>query len=109
MLVIRFRPQGAKNRQTYRLVVADERSPLDGKYVEMLGWYNPYAEDAKSLQVDVSRLQYWMSVGASISDRAKAIVARHSPEVVQEMNAKAIEKRAKARMKRRKKKAEKTV
>ena len=103
MLVIRLRQQGAKNRQTYRLVVADERSPLDGKYVEMLGWYNPFAEGAKSMQMDVSRIQYWMGLGASISDRAKSLVARYSPEVVQQMTAKAVEKRAKARAKRQKK------
>ena len=100
MLVIRLRIQGAKNRQTFRLVVADERSPLDGKYVEMLGWYNPFAEAEKSMQIDVSRLQHWIGLGAAISDRAKALVARYSPEVVQQMSAKKVAKRAKARAKR---------
>ena len=41
-LKIRLRAQGRNNRETYRLVVADGRSPRDGKYMEMLGWYNPF-------------------------------------------------------------------
>ena len=40
-LVIRLRQQGRNNRQTYRVVVVDSRYPRDGKYLEMLGWYNP--------------------------------------------------------------------
>jgi small subunit ribosomal protein S16 len=41
-LKIRLRQQGRKNRQTYRLVVTDIRNPRDGKYLEMIGWYNPF-------------------------------------------------------------------
>ncbi len=41
-LKIRLRQQGRNNRPFYRLVVTDVRSPRDGKYVEMLGWYNPF-------------------------------------------------------------------
>ena len=100
MLVIRLRIQGAKNRQTFRVVVADERSPLDGKYVEMLGWYNPLAEESKSMQIDIPRVQHWIGVGASVSDRMKALLTRYSPEVIKEMAARKVAKRAKARAKR---------
>lgn len=104
MLIIRLRQQGANNRQTYRLVVADERSPRDGKYVEKLGWYDPRREEARGLKIDVPRLQYWLDTGAQISDRVKALVKRYAPEVVQQMTEKMVARRAKARVKRQKKK-----
>lgn len=102
-LMIRMRQQGAKNRQTFRVVVTDERSPRDGKYVEKLGWYNPHAEDAKNLQIDVPRLEHWLNVGAQISDRVKALVKRAAPEVVKQYTAKQVASRTKAKMKRNKK------
>ena len=102
-LVIRLRQQGANSRQSFRLVVTDERCPRDGKYLEMLGWYNPFGADTKNLQIDVPRVQYWLGVGAMISDRAKALVKRVAPEVVQQLSAKQVAKRAKARVRRQKK------
>jgi small subunit ribosomal protein S16 len=103
MLVIRLRQQGANSRQSFRLVVTNERSPRDGKYLEMLGWYNPFAEQAKNLQIDVPRLQFWLDAGASISDRAKALVKRFAPEVVQQLTAKKVARRTKTRTRRQKK------
>lgn len=100
MLVIRMRQQGANNRQTFRVVVTDERSPRDGKYLEMLGWYNPFAAEAKNLQLDIARLQYWIGVGAAVSDRVKSLVKRCAPEVIQQMTAKKVAQREKARLKR---------
>jgi small subunit ribosomal protein S16 len=100
MLVIRLRQQGANSRQSFRLVVTDERSPRDGKYIEMLGWYNPYGEAAKNMQIDVPRLQYWLGVGAVISDRAKSLVKRFAPEVVQELTAKKVAHRTKMHKKK---------
>lgn len=102
-LMIRMRQQGAKNRQTFRVVVTDERSPRDGKYVEKLGWYNPHAEDSKNLHIDVSRLEHWLNAGAQISDRVKSLVKRAAPEVVKQYAAKKVASRAKARVKRNKK------
>ena len=103
-LMIRLRQQGANSRQSFRLVVTDKRNPRDGKYVEMLGWYNPFGETAKNLQIDIPRLQFWLDAGAVISDRAKALVKRIAPEVVQQMTAKQVAKRTKARVKRQQKK-----
>ena len=103
MLVIRMRQQGANSRQSFRLVVTDERRPRDGQYIEMLGWYNPFAEEAKNLQIDVPRLQYWLDMGASISDRAKALVKRVAPEVVQQLAQKKVAHRNKMRNRRKKK------
>ncbi len=102
-LVIRMRQQGAKNRQTFRVVVTDERSPRDGKYVEKLGWYNPHADDANNHQIDTVRLQFWLDKGAQISDRVKDLVTRSAPEVSRQMVEKKIAAREKARAKRNKK------
>ena len=54
-LMIRLRQQGRTNRQTYRLVVTDKKNPRDGKYIEMLGWYNPHEENEKNLFIDALR------------------------------------------------------
>lgn len=80
-LKIRLRQQGRTNRQTYRLVVADVRSPRDGKYVEMLGWYDP-AHTENNMSVNAERTAYWLSQGAEFSDQAKAIIKKVAPEVI---------------------------
>jgi len=103
MLVIRLRQQGANSRQSFRLVVTNERSPRDGKYIEMLGWYNPFGAETKNLQIDIPRLQHWLDAGASISDRAKSLVKRFAPEVVQQLTQKKVARRTKLRTSRNKK------
>lgn len=80
-LKIRLRQQGRTNRQTYRLVVADVRSPRDGKYVEMLGWYDPTQEN-NNVAVNEERTSYWLSQGAEFTDQARAIVKKAAPQVV---------------------------
>jgi small subunit ribosomal protein S16 len=99
-LVIRMRQQGANSRQRFRVVVTDIRAPRDGKYVEKLGWYNPFAAEGKNYQLDVPRIQYWVDQGAVISDRVKALVKRVAPEVIKEWSAKKVAKINKARAKR---------
>ncbi len=99
-LMIRLRPQGAKNRQNYRLVVCDEQSPLDGKYLEKLGSYDPLQEGANHLQIDVARVQHWLDLGAQISERACSLVEKFAPEVVKALVQKRVARTAKARAKR---------
>jgi small subunit ribosomal protein S16 len=99
-----MRQQGRTNGQTFRVVVTDIRHPRDGKYLEMLGWYNPaVAEEAKNLSLDVPRLQFWIDNGALVSDRVKALIKRYAPEVVQQMSVKKVAKMTKERAKRKKK------
>lgn len=100
MLKIRLRQQGRKNRQTYRLVVTDIRHPRDGKYLEMLGWYNPFSE-THDCMVDGERLNYWMGLGAELSESAKMLIARVAPHVMKEIRAKAQMKQLKKAQKRR--------
>lgn len=102
-LVIRMRQQGANNRQSFRLVVTDERTPRDGKYIEMMGWYNPFSREAQNFVVDVPRLQYWIDRGAQVSDRVKSLVRRVAPEIVQGMQARRDARLAKKRAQRKKK------
>ncbi len=63
MVRIRLRRQGAKKQPTYRVVVADQRAPRDGRIVENLGFFNPRTEP-ETLQIDVERARYWLKVGA---------------------------------------------
>lgn len=88
-LKIRLRQQGRKNRQTYRLVVTDVRNPRDGKYLEMVGWYNPFSK-AVDCSVDSTRIQYWMGLGAQLSDSAFALIARIAPDLIKEIKGKQV-------------------
>lgn len=95
-LKIRLRQQGRTNRLTYRLVVADSRSPRDGKYVENLGHYDPHMEGEKDAALKEDRIQFWVDNGAELSEKAYALVARKAPGVI-----KSIRERELAQIKRR--------
>ncbi|MDF7776747.1 30S ribosomal protein S16 [Sphingomonas sp. AOB5] len=62
---------GSKKRPYYRIVVADARSPRDGKFIEKIGTYNPLLakDDAKRIVLDGERATYWLGVGAQPTDR----------------------------------------
>jgi len=70
-LAMRLSRGGSKKRPYYRIVVADSRSPRDGKYIERIGSYNPLlAKDSdERVKIDVDRAKHWLSVGAQPSDR----------------------------------------
>jgi len=70
-LSIRLARGGAKKRPYYRIVVADSRSPRDGRFIEKLGTYNPLlAKDSpERVKMDAERVSHWLSVGAQPSDR----------------------------------------
>jgi small subunit ribosomal protein S16 len=70
-LKIRMSRAGAKKRPFYRVVVADIRSPRDGRYNEKLGTFNPLLakDDESRLVLNKERIEYWLSVGAKPSDR----------------------------------------
>jgi small subunit ribosomal protein S16 len=70
-LAIRLSRGGAKKRPYYRIVVADSRSPRDGRFIEKLGTYNPLlAKDSPDrVKIDAERIQHWLGVGARPSDR----------------------------------------
>jgi len=70
-IAIRLSRGGAKKRPYYRIVVADSRSPRDGKYLEQIGTYNPLLakDDASRVKLNEDRARYWVGVGAQMSDR----------------------------------------
>jgi small subunit ribosomal protein S16 len=75
LVKIRLKRMGAKKRPFYRLVVADSRSPRDGRFIELLGFYDPLTEPAK-VQVDADKVREWMRRGARPSDAARALLVR---------------------------------
>jgi small subunit ribosomal protein S16 len=70
-LKIRLARGGAKKRPYYRIVVADTRSPRDGRFIEKVGTFNPLVAKDSDLRLSLNkeRIEYWMSVGAKPSDR----------------------------------------
>jgi small subunit ribosomal protein S16 len=67
MVRIRLRRVGSKKQASYRIVAADKRSPRDGRYIEVLGAYNPRTRP-ETIEVNEARALYWLSVGAQPSD-----------------------------------------
>lgn len=104
---IRLRQQGRNNRPFYRLVVADVRSPRDGKYIEALGWYNPYLAD-QSFSVNEERVKHWISQGAEVSENVEALLKRAAPGIPKGIAQREVARRAKA-LQKRKARAKKTA
>jgi small subunit ribosomal protein S16 len=67
MVAIRLRRTGKTKQPSYRVVVADKRSPRDGKFIEIIGHYNPIRQP-KELVIQAERARYWLGVGAQPSD-----------------------------------------
>ena len=73
MVKIRLRRTGAKKQPHYRVVVTDSRSPRDGKFIEIIGHYNPRTEPP-TVEIDAERALYWLSVGAQPSEAVKRML-----------------------------------
>jgi small subunit ribosomal protein S16 len=73
MVKIRLRRTGAKKQPHYRVVVTDSRSPRDGKFIEIIGHYNPRTEPPE-VEIDAERALYWLSVGAQPSEAVKRML-----------------------------------
>ena len=86
MVAIRLRRTGKTKQPSYRVVVADKRSPRDGKFIEIIGHYNPVRQP-KELVIQADRARYWLGVGAQPSD----VVVRLLKEVnVLDANGKVV-------------------
>ena len=75
MLRIRLTRRGAKKDPHYRVVVAEKASPRDGRFVEIVGYYNP-ALDPVRLNLDLDRVDYWVKSGAQPSKTVKTLIRR---------------------------------
>ena len=72
---IRLRREGTKNRPYYRVVVADSRSPRDGKFIEIIGTYDP-KQTGQNSSFSVERAEYWISKGAQPSDTVRSLIKK---------------------------------
>ena len=72
-VVLRMARAGTKKRPVYHIVVADSRSPRDGRFIERLGFFNPLLpkDNAERLKLDLDKVKAWMAKGAQPSDRIK--------------------------------------
>lgn len=73
MLRIRLRRVGSKGQPSYRIVVADSRSPRDGRFLEKIGFYNPRTEPA-TMEIEEGRALYWLQQGAKPSEAVDRIL-----------------------------------
>ena len=75
MVKIRLRRTGCKNHATYRIVAADERSPRDGKFLEILGWYDTAMKE-DNFKLDLARVDAWLKNGAKPTETAASLIRR---------------------------------
>lgn len=74
MVKIRLRRMGAKKQPTYRFVVADARAPRDGRFIEILGHYNPRSEP-RTVEVNAEKAKEWLAKGAQPSETVRRLFA----------------------------------
>ena len=72
---IRLKRLGSKKNPFYRVVVADERSPRDGRFIEEIGYYNPMKEPAE-IKIDAEKAQKWIANGAQPTDTVKVLLKK---------------------------------
>ena len=75
MVKLRLRRVGNRNRPVYRVVVADQRLPRDGRFIEEIGTYNPLQKD-NNFRLDLARVDYWLGVGAQASDTVASFIKK---------------------------------
>lgn len=80
---IRLRREGSKNRPYYRVVVTDSRSPRDGKFIEIIGTYDP-KQTGQNSSFNVGRAEYWISKGARPSDTVRSLIKKQKTTVAAE-------------------------
>lgn len=83
MLRIRLSRHGAKKDPHYRVVVSEKRSPRDGRFVEVVGYYNPALKPAR-LSLNLERIKYWMQQGAQPSQTVQSLINREEVKSVAE-------------------------
>lgn len=83
MVVIRLRRAGSKNRAFFRVVVTERARAREGRFVEVLGHYNPRTKPER-LEINRERLAHWLKAGAQPSDTVRTLVDRLPPVVAAE-------------------------
>ena len=75
MVKIRLMRMGMKGTPSYRVVIADARSPRDGRIIESIGWYDPLT-DPSTIKIDAEKARRWLSVGAQPTDSTRSLLER---------------------------------
>jgi len=93
---IRLRRVGRKKSPMYRIVVADSKSPRDGKFIEIVGQYQPRTGD-KALNLVADRVNYWLNVGAQPTDTVRSLLRkagllkqRHEARLAEKLQGRAV-------------------
>ncbi|MES2524887.1 MAG: 30S ribosomal protein S16 [Gemmatimonadota bacterium] len=73
---IRLRREGRKKTPMYRIVVADSQSPRDGRFIEIIGQYQPRFSGDTAINLQVDRVNYWLNVGAQPTDTVRSLLRR---------------------------------
>jgi small subunit ribosomal protein S16 len=95
-VTIRLRREGARNRPYYKVVVADSRSPREGKFIEIIGTYDPKKPDHNST-LKLDRAEYWIARGAQPSDTVRSLIKKNKdPEAAAKKAAAVAAKKAAA-------------
>ena len=95
-VTIRLRREGARNRPYYKVVVADSRSPREGKFIEIIGTYDPKKPDHNST-LKLDRAEYWIARGARPSDTVRSLIKKNKdPEAAAKKAAAVAAKKAAA-------------
>ena len=76
MLAVRLRRAGSTRRPFFRVVVTEHASPRDGRFVEVIGHYNPRTKPAK-VDINRERIDHWVGKGAQLSDTVRTLLKRH--------------------------------
>jgi small subunit ribosomal protein S16 len=82
---IRLRREGAKNQPYYKVVVADRRSPRDGKFIEIIGTYDP-KKAGRNSTLNIDRIEYWISKGAQPSDTVRSLIKKTKKVVAEPLS-----------------------
>lgn len=77
---------GAKKRPFYRVIVAEKRGKRDGRFVEIVGHYNPLTDPA-TVKLDQERIDYWIKCGAQPSDTVKSLIRKNQGAATAEQTA----------------------
>jgi len=76
MVRVRMTRKGTSKKSFFRIIVADERSPRDGRFIEQVGWYDPLPNPAK-VKLNLDRYRHWLKVGARPTETVAQIAKRY--------------------------------